>query len=104
MALRGQEPVESGGAGADPPEPADHRRHGRAGAHGRRARRLRICDAPNGKPAAQIIATGSEVQLAVAAAKALAEEGIGVRVISMPSWDLFDKQARRTAIPCCCRT
>ena len=51
-----------------------------------------ICDAPNGKPAAQIIATGSEVQLAVAAAKALAEEGIGVRVISMPSWDLFDKQ------------
>jgi transketolase len=51
-----------------------------------------IADAPNGKPAAQIIATGSEVQLAVAAAKALAEEGIGVRVISMPSWDLFDKQ------------
>jgi transketolase, bacterial and yeast len=51
-----------------------------------------IADAPNGKPAAQIIATGSEVQLAVAAAKALVEEGIGVRVISMPSWDLFDKQ------------
>jgi transketolase len=51
-----------------------------------------IFDAANGKPAAQIIATGSEVQLAVAAAKALAEEGIGVRVISMPSWDLFDRQ------------
>lgn len=51
-----------------------------------------IFDAADGKPAAQIIATGSEVQLAVAAAKALAEEGIGVRVISMPSWDLFDKQ------------
>jgi len=51
-----------------------------------------IADAPNGKPAAQIIATGSEVQLAVAAAKALVEEVIGVRVISMPSWDLFDKQ------------
>ncbi|MFF2091169.1 transketolase [Paenibacillus sp. NPDC058174] len=51
-----------------------------------------VSDAANGKPQAQIIATGSEVQLAVAAQKALAEEGIAVRVISMPSWDLFDKQ------------
>ncbi|WP_018756404.1 transketolase [Paenibacillus terrigena] len=48
----------------------------------------------NGAPQAQIIATGSEVQLAVAAQKALAEEGIQVRVISMPSWDLFDKQSK----------
>jgi len=48
----------------------------------------------NGTPQAQIIATGSEVQLAVAAQKALAEEGIQVRVISMPSWDLFDKQSK----------
>jgi len=47
-----------------------------------------------GKPQAQIIATGSEVQLAVAAQKALAEEGIQVRVISMPSWDLFEKQSK----------
>lgn len=45
-------------------------------------------------PVAQIIATGSEVQLAVAAQKALAEEGIQVRVISMPSWDLFEKQSK----------
>ncbi|GMK46658.1 transketolase [Paenibacillus glycanilyticus] len=51
-----------------------------------------VSDAANGAPQAQIIATGSEVQLAVAAQKALAEEGIQVRVISMPSWDLFDKQ------------
>ncbi|MFD1957380.1 transketolase [Paenibacillus thailandensis] len=51
-----------------------------------------VSDAANGKPQAQIIATGSEVQLAVAAQKALAEEGVHVRVISMPSWDLFDKQ------------
>jgi len=51
-----------------------------------------LSDAANGKPQAQLIATGSEVQLAVAAQKALAEEGIQVRVISMPSWDLFDKQ------------
>ncbi|CAM2983626.1 transketolase [Paenibacillus sediminis] len=51
-----------------------------------------VSDAKNGKPVAQILATGSEVQLAVRAQAALAEEGIEVRVISMPSWDLFDKQ------------
>ncbi|MBW7476560.1 transketolase [Paenibacillus oenotherae] len=51
-----------------------------------------VSDAANGKPQAQIIATGSEVQLAVAAQQALAAEGIEVRVISMPSWDLFEQQ------------
>lgn len=51
-----------------------------------------VADAKNGKPVAQIIATGSEVQLAVKAQEALAAEGIEVRVISMPSWDLFEKQ------------
>jgi transketolase len=51
-----------------------------------------LSDAANGKPQAQIIATGSEVQLAVAAQKKLAEEGIQVRVISMPSMELFEKQ------------
>lgn len=51
-----------------------------------------VSDAKNGKPQAQIIATGSEVQLAVKAQAALAEEGIDVRVISLPSWDLFEKQ------------
>lgn len=53
-----------------------------------------VADAPNGNPQAQIIATGSEVQLAVRAQQALAEEGIQVRVISMPSWDLFEKQPK----------
>ncbi|WP_028593165.1 transketolase [Paenibacillus assamensis] len=53
-----------------------------------------VSDAKDGKPQAQIIATGSEVQLAVRAQAALAEEGIQVRVISMPSWDLFDKQSQ----------
>lgn len=51
-----------------------------------------VADAKEGKAQAQIIATGSEVQLAVKAQEALAEEGIQVRVISMPSWDLFDQQ------------
>ncbi|EJW16859.1 transketolase [Paenibacillus alvei] len=53
-----------------------------------------VSDAKDGKPQAQIIATGSEVQLAVRAQQALAEEGIQVRVISMPSWDLFEKQSK----------
>jgi len=53
-----------------------------------------VSDAANGKPQAQILATGSEVQLAVAAQKVLAEEGIQVRVVSMPSWDLFEKQSK----------
>ncbi|MBO7747762.1 transketolase [Paenibacillus sp. MWE-103] len=53
-----------------------------------------IADAANGKPQAQLIATGSEVQLAVAAQKALADEGIHVRVISMPSFDLFERQSK----------
>jgi transketolase len=39
-----------------------------------------------------LIATGSEVELAVAAASALAAEGIAVRVVSMPSTDVFDRQ------------
>ncbi len=41
---------------------------------------------------AVIIATGTEVQLAVAAQKALAAEGIAVRVVSMPSTSVFDRQ------------
>jgi transketolase len=41
---------------------------------------------------AVIIATGSEVQLAMAAQAKLAEEGIGVRVVSMPSTEVFDRQ------------
>ncbi|MYM96180.1 transketolase [Duganella vulcania] len=39
-----------------------------------------------------LIATGSEVELAVAAASALAAEGIAARVVSMPSTDVFDRQ------------
>ena len=39
-----------------------------------------------------MMATGSEVQLIMAAAKKLAEKGINTRVISFPSWELFDRQ------------
>ena len=41
---------------------------------------------------ALMIATGSEVSLALEARELLAEQGIGVRVVSMPSWELFDAQ------------
>jgi len=44
-------------------------------------------------PALTFIATGSEVQLAVAASKQLSSEGIAVRVISMPSWEHFEAQS-----------
>jgi len=49
-------------------------------------------EAPNGKPACILIGTGSEVQLCLDAAAKLAETGVHARVVSMPSWDLFDEQ------------
>jgi transketolase len=49
-----------------------------------------LSDAPGARAA--IIATGSEVPLALAAQKALAGEGIAVRVVSMPCADVFDRQ------------
>jgi transketolase len=52
-----------------------------------------VSEASNGQPQGILIATGSEVQLAVASQKALAEQGVHVRVVSMPSFDLFEKQA-----------
>ena len=53
-------------------------------------------------PALVIIATGSEVALAMAARAALAAEGVGVRVVSMPCTTLFDRQTdewRRSVLP-----
>ncbi len=49
-------------------------------------------DAPNGKPELILIGTGSEVGLIVAAAEKLQDDGIAVRCVSMPSWELFDAQ------------
>ena len=56
--------------------------------------------------AAIIIATGSEVALAVAAAKTLADDGVGVRVVSMPSTDTFlsqDAAYREAVLPAALR-
>ncbi|MGE5927874.1 MAG: transketolase-like TK C-terminal-containing protein, partial [Gemmatimonadota bacterium] len=47
---------------------------------------------PEGGPQAILIATGSEVTVALEAADLLANEGIRARVVSMPSWDVFDQQ------------
>jgi transketolase len=45
-----------------------------------------------GKPEAILIGTGSETHIALEAGKQLADEGVGVRVVSLPSWELFDQQ------------
>ncbi len=51
--------------------------------------------AESSKPPAMIlIGTGSEVQLVIAAYEQLAKEGVAVRVVSMPSWELFEAQPK----------
>lgn len=59
-----------------------------------------LLDALNGKPELILIASGSEVGLIVAAAERLHAQGIAVRCVSMPSWDLFEAlpQAEREAV------
>jgi transketolase len=51
-----------------------------------------LWDSSRVKPEILFIATGSEVSLALAAARKLAAESIRVRVVSMPSWEIFDAQ------------
>ena len=51
-----------------------------------------LADAPNGKPDVILIATGSEIALAVEAHEKLLAEGVRSRVVSMPSWDIFEHQ------------
>ena len=51
-----------------------------------------LADAPGGNPEVILIASGSEVCLAVEAHEKLVAEGIRSRVVSMPSWDIFDHQ------------
>jgi transketolase len=51
-----------------------------------------LADAKDGKPAVLLLATGSELQLAVAAHEELTAAGIASRVVSMPSFEIFDDQ------------
>src|SRR5437870_8648906 len=53
-----------------------------------------LADAPDGRPDLVLIGTGSEVSLAVAAREKLSERKIQARVVSMPSWELFDLQPK----------
>ena len=59
-------------------------------------------DAPGGNPQVILIATGSELCLAVQAHEQLLTEGIASRVVSMPSWDIFEhqnKEYRESVLP-----
>jgi transketolase len=61
-----------------------------------------LADAPGGKPEVILIGTGSEVILVVQAHEKLVAEGIRSRVVSMPSWDIFEHQAeeyRESVLP-----
>jgi transketolase len=54
-----------------------------------------LADAPGADPEVILIATGSEVSVAVEAHETLLAEGIRSRVVSMPSWDIFEHQTQR---------
>ena len=61
-----------------------------------------FADAPEGKPELILIASGSELSLVAQAHKALVAEGVRSRVVSMPSWDLFERQSedyRNSVLP-----
>jgi len=68
----------------------DRGRH--ASAEGLRRGAYVLSDAQGQPPGLILIASGSEVALILAAAELLQREGIAVRCVSMPSWDLFDAQ------------
>lgn len=51
-----------------------------------------LVDPPSGGPEAILLASGSEVHLALEAYEKLATKGIAARVVSMPSWELFERQ------------
>jgi transketolase len=61
-----------------------------------------LADAPGGSPELILIASGSEVSLAVDAYEQLVKEGVKARVVSMPCWDLFEHQTaayRNSVLP-----
>jgi transketolase len=51
-----------------------------------------LADAPGGKPDVILMASGTEVYLCVDAYEKLKAEGVNARVVSMPSWEIFEKQ------------
>jgi len=71
-----------------------------AAADGLRRGAYVLSDAPDGQPQLILIASGSEVGLIVEAAERLQGQGVAVRCVSMPSWELFESlpQAERDAV------
>jgi transketolase len=53
-----------------------------------------LLDAPGREPAAIVIATGAEVHVALKAVESLHAEGVAVRLVSLPSWEIFAAQPR----------
>jgi transketolase len=53
-----------------------------------------LADAPGGKPDVILMGTGSEVGLCMSAWEALSKDGVKARVVSMPSWELFEHQSQ----------
>src|SRR5262249_11350087 len=54
-----------------------------------------LADADNGKPDVLLLATGSEVAICINAYEQLKTEGIKARVVSMPSWEIFEYYCRK---------
>jgi transketolase len=65
-----------------------------ASAEGLRRGAYVLAEAPNARPDVLLLASGSEVALCVEAHEQLAAEGIGARVVSMPSWEMFEYHCR----------
>jgi transketolase len=63
-----------------------------AAANGVRRGAYVLADAANGKPAVILMGTGSEVRLCLEVYEKLTAEGVAARVVSMPSWELFEQQ------------
>jgi transketolase len=64
----------------------------RSGANGDVSKGGYILSGGEGDPDVVLLATGSEVELAVMAQEALGEKGVSARVVSIPSWELFEAQ------------
>ena len=61
-----------------------------------------VKDAPQKNPQVILLASGSELEICLQAGELLSQQGVRVRVVSMPSWELFDEQAeeyRRRVLP-----
>jgi transketolase len=65
-----------------------------ASAEGLRRGAYVLVDAPDGKPDMILMASGSEVHLVLEAREKLAAEHVNARVVSVPSWELFDRQPK----------